>query len=59
MMRRWKRDGNQSHLKNKLVKESERNEENGYPDTDSNKTKIHYTKEPNKAHKNILKEKIL
>jgi hypothetical protein len=59
MMRRWKRDGNQSHLKNKLVKESERNEENGYPDTDSNKTKINYTKEPNKAHKNILKEKIL
>jgi molybdopterin-guanine dinucleotide biosynthesis protein len=35
------------------------NEENGYPDLDSNKIKINYTKEPNKAHKNNLKEEIL
>jgi hypothetical protein len=43
----------------KLVQDSEGNEENGYPDKDSNKTKINYTKEPNEAHKNILKEEIL
>jgi hypothetical protein len=29
------------------------------PTSDSNKTKINYTKEPNEAHKNILKEEIL
>jgi hypothetical protein len=45
--------------KNKLVQDSEGNEENGYPDPDSNKTKINYAKEPNKAHKNKLKEEIL
>jgi hypothetical protein len=45
--------------KNKLVQDSEGNEENGYPDLDSNKTKINYTKEPNEAHKNFLKEEIL
>jgi hypothetical protein len=33
--------------------------ENGYPDPDSNKTKINYTKVPKKAHKNILEEEIL
>jgi hypothetical protein len=44
---------------NKLVQDSEGNEENRYPDADSNKTKINYTKEPNKAHKNTLKEEIL
>jgi hypothetical protein len=44
---------------NKLVQDSEANEENGYPDPDSSKTKINYTKEPNKAHKNTLKEEIL
>jgi hypothetical protein len=59
MRGRWKRDGNHSSTKNKLVQDSEGNEENGYPDPDSNKTKINYTKEPNKAHKNILKEEIL
>jgi hypothetical protein len=58
-MGRWKRDGNHSPLQNKLVQDSEGNEENRYPDPDSNKTKINYTKEPNKAHRNILKEKIL
>jgi hypothetical protein len=35
--------------KNKVVQDLEQNEENGYPDPDSNKTKINYTKEPNKA----------
>jgi uncharacterized membrane protein YcgQ (UPF0703/DUF1980 family) len=44
---------------NKLVQEPEGNEENGYPDTDSNKTKRNYTKEPKEAHKKILKEEIL
>jgi hypothetical protein len=45
--------------KNKLVQDSEGNEENGYPDPDSNITKIKYTKEPNEAHKNTQKEEIL
>jgi hypothetical protein len=58
MMRRWKRDGSHSPPKNKLVQDSEGNE-NGYSDPDSNKTKINYTKEPNEPHKNTLKEKIL
>jgi hypothetical protein len=59
MIGRWKRDGNHSPPKNKLVQDSERNEENEYPDPDSNKTKINYTKEHNEAHKNTLKEEIL
>jgi uncharacterized membrane protein YcgQ (UPF0703/DUF1980 family) len=59
MMGRWKRDGNHSPPKNKLVQDSEGNEENRYPDPDSNKTKVNYTKETSKAHKNILKEEIL
>jgi hypothetical protein len=37
MMERRKRDGNQSPSKNKLVQDSEGNEENGYSDPDSNK----------------------
>jgi hypothetical protein len=45
--------------KNKFIHDSERNEENRYPDSDSNKTKINYTKEPNEAHKNTMKEEIL
>jgi hypothetical protein len=45
--------------KNKLVHDSEGNEEYRYPDPDSNKTKINYVKEPNKAQKNIPKEEIL
>jgi hypothetical protein len=44
---------------NKLAQEPEGNEENRYPDPDSNKTKINYAKEPNEAHKNNLKEEIL
>jgi hypothetical protein len=46
-------------LKNKLVQDSEGKEENGYPDPDTNKTKINYTKEANEIHKNTLKEEIL
>jgi chromosome segregation ATPase len=42
-----------------LVQDSEGKEENRYPDPYSNKTKINYTKEPNKDHKNTLKEEIL
>jgi hypothetical protein len=58
MMEKQNRDGNHSPPhQNKLVQESEGNEENGYPDPDSNKTKINYTKEPNKAYKNTLKKK--
>jgi hypothetical protein len=41
--------------KKKVLQDLEQNEENGYTDPDSNKTKINYTKEPNEAHKNILK----
>jgi hypothetical protein len=59
MMGRQKKDGNHFPPNNKLVQETEGNEENRYPDSDSNKTKIHYTNEPNKAHKNNLKEEIL
>jgi ABC-type glycerol-3-phosphate transport system substrate-binding protein len=58
-MGRWKRDGNHSPPPNKLVQDSEGNEENRYLDSDSNKTKIDYPKEPNEAHTNILKEEIL
>jgi hypothetical protein len=52
-MERQKRGGNHSPPKNKSVQDSEGN------DPDSNKTKINYTKEPNEAHKIILKEEIL
>jgi hypothetical protein len=38
-----KRDRNHSPSKNKLVQDSEGNEENGYPDPESNKTNIKYT----------------
>jgi hypothetical protein len=55
----WKRDGTHSPPKNKLIQNSERNEENGYPVPDTNKTKINYPKEPNKVHKNTLKREIL
>jgi hypothetical protein len=58
-MGRRKRDGNHSPPQNKVVQDLEQNEENGYPDPDSNKTKINCTKEPNEAHKSTLKEEIL
>jgi hypothetical protein len=56
-MGRRKMEGNHSPPKNKVVQYLERNEENGYSDPDSNKTKINYTKETNEAHKNIRKKK--
>jgi hypothetical protein len=59
MMGRRKKEGKQSPPSNKLVQEPEGNEENRCSDPDSNKTKINYAKEPNKAHKNNLKEDIL
>jgi hypothetical protein len=58
-MGRRKRDGNNFPPKNNLIQDSEGNEENRYSVLVSNKTKINYTKEPNKAHKNNLKEEIL
>jgi hypothetical protein len=45
--------------KNKIVQVLEGNEENRCPDPDSKKIKINYTKEPNKDHKNTLKEQFL
>jgi hypothetical protein len=57
-MERQKRDGNHSPPKNKLIQDSEGNEENGYLVLDSNKTKIIYAKENNEEHKNTLKEEI-
>jgi hypothetical protein len=58
-MGRWKRDENNSPHKNKVIQDLEQNEENRYPDPDSNKTKINNTKEHNEAHKNTLKGEIL
>jgi hypothetical protein len=43
--------------KNKVLQDLEQNEENRYPDPDSNKT--NYTKESNKADKNTLNKEIL
>jgi hypothetical protein len=59
MMGRQKKEGKHFPPNNKSVQEPEGNEENRYPDPDSNKTKINYTKEPNEANKNTLKEEIL
>jgi hypothetical protein len=59
MMGRWKKEGNQFSPNNKLVQELEGNEENRCPDSDSNKMKINYAKEPNEAQKNTLKKEIL
>jgi hypothetical protein len=56
---RQKKQGNQFPHHKKLVQEPEGNEENRYSDPDSNKMNINYAKEPNKAHKNNLKEEIL
>jgi hypothetical protein len=53
-MGREKRDGNHSPYKNNLIQDSDGNEENGYLEPDSNKTKINNTKEPNEAQKNTL-----
>jgi hypothetical protein len=59
MMGRKKKQGNQFPHSKKLVQEPEGNEENRHSDPDSNKMKINYDKEPNEAHNNNLKEKIL
>jgi hypothetical protein len=56
---RQKKQGNQFPHSKKLAQEPEGNEENRYSDTDSNKMKINYAKEPSEAQKNNLKEKIL
>jgi hypothetical protein len=45
--------------KNKVIRDLEQNDENGYPNPDSNKTMINYTKEPYEDHKNTQKEEIL
>jgi uncharacterized membrane protein YcgQ (UPF0703/DUF1980 family) len=58
-MGRRKREGNHSFPENKVEQYLGQNEENGYPDPDFNKTKINYTKESNKNHKNTLKEETL
>jgi hypothetical protein len=58
-MGKRKRKGNHSPPKNKVLQDLEQNEENGYQDPDSNKTKINYIKEPNEAHRFLLKEEIL
>jgi uncharacterized protein YdeI (BOF family) len=58
-MGRQKRDGNHSPPQSKIVQDSEANEENRYPNPDSNKTKINYAKEPKEGHKNTLKGEIL
>jgi hypothetical protein len=57
MMGRWKKEENHFPTNNKLVQEAEGNEENRYPDSDSNKTKINYVKEPNEAQRNTLEER--
>jgi hypothetical protein len=58
-MGKWKNEGNHFSPNNKLVQKPGGNEENRYPDPDSNKMKINYGKEPNEAHKNNLKKEIL
>jgi hypothetical protein len=55
MKKEWK----PTFPKNKIVQDLEVNEENGYPDPDSNKAKINYTKEPKEVHKNTMKEESL
>jgi hypothetical protein len=54
---RRKSDGNHFSPKNNLIQDSQGNEENRYPISESNKRKINDTKEPSDAHKNTLKEK--
>jgi hypothetical protein len=59
MTGRQKKQGKQFPHSKKLVQEPEGNEENRNSDSDSNKMKINYAKEPHEAHKNNLKEDIL
>jgi hypothetical protein len=53
-----RRDGNHSPQKKNLIQNSVGNEENGYPDSDINKTMINATKEISDAHKKTLKKEI-
>jgi hypothetical protein len=53
MMGRQKKEGNHFLPNNKLVQEPEGNEENRYPDPNSNKTKINYAKKPMKSTRTI------
>jgi hypothetical protein len=57
IMGRRKREGNHSPPENKVAQDLEWNEENGYPDPDTNKAKTNYTKEHNEAHKTTWKKK--
>jgi hypothetical protein len=57
-MGRRKRAANHSPHKN-IVQDLEQNEENRYPNPNSNKTEINYSKESNEDHKKTLKEEIL
>jgi hypothetical protein len=56
-MGKCKKEGNYFLPNNKLVQEPEGNEENRYPDPDSNKMKDKLCQKPNETHKNNLKEK--
>jgi hypothetical protein len=58
-MGRRKRYGKHSPMKDKLIKDSEGNEESRNLVPDSNKTKTNYAKEHNEAHKNTKKEELL
>jgi hypothetical protein len=53
MMGRQKRDGNHSATQNKLIQNSEGNEENRYPVPDTNKTKITMLRNPMKATRTL------
>jgi hypothetical protein len=55
-MGRRKRNRNHSPPRNNLTQHSEGNEENRCPVPDYNQTKINDAQEPNKPHKNTLKE---
>jgi hypothetical protein len=57
-MGRRRRDRNHSHPKNNSIQDSVRNEENGYPVPDLNKTMANVTKEPSDTHIKTLKEKL-
>jgi hypothetical protein len=56
-----RKKGTETILPPKIIKYriQREKEKNRYPVLDSNKTKINDTKEPNNAHKNILKGEIL
>jgi hypothetical protein len=56
-MGRKKRDGNCSPSQNNLIQDPEGNEENGYPVSDSNKTKKMTARNPVMATKTSSKKK--